>query len=421
MIDYEKHILADGLTLLLHSDSETPMVTVNTLYAVGARDENPNLTGFAHLFEHLMFGGTRRYPEYDTVVESMGGESNAFTNNDYTNYYITVPAGGLEQALDLEFDRMCGLDWSEKRLAVQQRVVTEEYNERYMNQPYGDAWLLLRPLCFKQSPYRWCTIGADIRHVAEATLDVVRDFFSRWYRPDNAIVAISGNIDCKRVFDMVSAMRSERNENTAGIRQRGFHSDRRYVKEPVQCEERRMEVERDVPSDALYKAYLMCGRTEADFVACDMISDILSNGKSSRLYTSLVREQQLFSEINAYVTGDYGEGLFVVTGRLNEGVSLEDGEKAVDAVLEQLVNDGVTNEDLGKVAGKYESTFVFSQYKASDRALSLCYYEWLGHTDWVNNEPDLYWQVTADDIQRVARTLFRKENSNVLWYKSKRK
>ena len=296
MIEFERHILDNGLTLLLHSDCETPMVTVNTLYGVGARVERPDRTGFAHLFEHLMFGGTLRYPEYDAAVETMGGESNAFTNNDYTNYYLTVPSGFLAEALDLEFDRMGGLDWSEERLAVQQRVVTEEYNQRYMNQPYGDAWLLLRPLCFKRSPYRWCTIGADIRHVAEATLDDVRCFFDRWYRPGNAIMAIAGNIDCAKVLEMIKnrgwGMRSDSDPNAS-------FGSRNYLSEPVQTAERRMEVTRDVPSDALYKAYVMCGRTAPDFVACDMISDILSNGKRSRLYNSLVRERQLFSEINA--------------------------------------------------------------------------------------------------------------------------
>lgn len=416
MIEFERHILDNGLTLLLHSDCETPMVTVNTLYGVGARDERPDRTGFAHLFEHLMFGGTLRYPEYDAAVETMGGESNAFTNNDYTNYYLTVPAGFLAEALDLEFDRMGGLDWSVERLAVQQRVVTEEYNQRYMNQPYGDAWLLLRPLCFKRSPYRWCTIGADIRHVAEATLDDVRIFFDRWYRPGNAIMAIAGNIDCAKVLEMIKnrgwGMRSDSDPNAS-------FGSRNYLSEPVQTAERRMEITRDVPSDALYKAYVMCGRTDPDFVACDMISDILSNGKSSRLYNSLVRDRQLFSEINAYVTGDQSEGLFVVSGKLNDGVDIADGEKAVDAELERLVSEGVSEDDLGKVAGKYESTFVYSQYKVSDRALALCCYEWLGHTEWVNSEPELYWQVTPADIRRVAAGLFKKEKSNVLWYRKK--
>ena len=417
MIDYERHILDNGLTLLLHSDRETPMVTVNTLYGVGSRDEHPSRTGFAHLFEHLMFGGTKRYQEYDAVVESLGGESNAFTNNDYTNYYLTVPSGYCEQAIDLELDRMCGLDWSGQRLQVQQRVVTEEYNQRYMNQPYGDVWLLLRPLCFKRSPYRWCTIGSDIRHVADATLDEVVAFFDRWYRPENAIMAVAGNMDCKRVLDLVSGMLCADVADTTICRRADFQDGRGYAVEPEQTGERRLEVSREVPGDALYKAYVMCGRTDADFVVCDMISDILSNGKSSRLYNALVRERQLFSEINAYVTGDRGEGLFVVSGRLNSGVNLAEAETAVDVELERLVNDGVSDDDIRKVAGKFESTFVYSHYKASDRALALCNYDWLGHVEWANHEPDLYWQVSADDVQRVAAKMFRKEKSNVLWYK----
>ena len=410
MVGYEKHIFDNGLTLILHHDGETPLVTVNTLYGVGSRNESPTRTGFAHLFEHLMFGGTKKYPDFDQAVECIGGESNAFTNNDYTNYYITAPSCYVERVLDIEFDRMCGLDWSEKRLAVQQRVVTEEYNQRYINQPYGDVWLLLRPLCFKQSPYRWCTIGADIRHVSEATLGDVRKFFDRFYQPCNAVMAIAGNIDIEQVYETMGRL-------YPGI---GGRTGKPFVqpdleKEPPQTEARRLEVKRDVPSDALYRAYVMCGRTEKDFVAFDMISDILSNGKSSRLYEKLVRDKQLFSEINAYVTGDCGEGLFVVSGKTNSGVSHEAAERAVDDELERMATELASDDDLQKVASKFESTFVYSQYKASDRALALCCYEWLKHIDWVNNEPELYRQVTPADIRRVAERCFAKERSNTLW------
>ena len=416
MVDYELHILDNGLTLLLHCDRETPMATVNTLYGVGSRDERPERTGFAHLFEHLMFGGTKRYPDYDSVVQMMGGESNAYTNNDYTNYYVTVPAGYLEQAIDLELDRMGGLDWSEKRLSVQQRVVTEEYNQRYMNQPYGDVWLLLRPLCFKRSPYRWCTIGADIRHVSEATLDDVKAFFERWYRPENAIMAIAGNIDCEKVLEMVQQHFVGDTSNNRSPYQHINTS----TTEPLQREERRLEVEREVPSDALYMAFVMCGRTDDDFVACDVISDLLSNGKSSRLYRSLVMEKRLFSEVNAYVTGDRGEGLFVVKGSLNEGVKLEDAEAAVKGELQKMREEKVTAEELEKVVSKYESTFVYSQYKASDRAAALCCFEWLGHIEWVNNEPELYRMVTPEKVRAVAEKLFQPQKANVLWIKTKK-
>lgn len=409
MVDYERHILESGLTLLLHRDTETPMVTVNTLWGVGSRDERHDRTGFAHLFEHLMFGGTKRFPDYDREVERMGGESNAFTNSDFTNYYLTVPAGYAEQAIELECDRMGGLDWSEKRLSVQQRVVTEEYNQRYINQPYGDVWLLLRPLCFTKSPYRWCTIGADIRHVADASLDDVRAFFARHYQPGNAIMSVAGNIDCERVLSAVSGQPSLASACKTPQYQRNT-----YEKEPQQTAARRLEVTRDVPSDAIYRAYTMCGRTDPDFVAYDIISDILSNGKSSRLYEHLVRQRQLFSEINAYVTGDCGEGLFVVSGKLNKGVDIDLAEQAIDEELERIATERVSDSDLDKVASKFETTFVYSQYKASDRALALCLYEWLGHTDWVNHEPDLYRQVTAADIQRVASQCFGKERSNTL-------
>lgn len=422
MIRYERHILDNGLTLLLHCDRETPMVTVNTLYGVGSRDENPERTGMAHLLEHLMFGGTRRYPDYDGVVQMMGGESNAFTNNDYTNYYVTVPAGYTEQAIDLEMDRMVnGLDWSEERLAVQQKVVTEEYNQRYMNQPYGDVWLLLRPLCFKQSPYRWCTIGADIRHVAEASLEEVRTFCERWYRPDNAIMAVAGNIDCNKVREMVSGFLAEPS-GKADCKVQGSRfkvEQRNYVREPEQREERRLVVEREVPSDAIYIAYCMCGRTEADFVTCDVISDLLSNGKSSRLYRSLVLEKKLFSEVNAYVTGDRGEGLFVAKGNLNEGVKPETAEAALKEELQRMRDELVTEDELEKVVSKYESTFVYSQYKASDRAAALCCFEWMGHLDWVNSEPDQYRKVTPAMVRTVAERLFAPQRENVMMVRKK--
>ena len=278
MIEYQRHTLDNGLRVLLHRDATTPLATVNLLYCVGARDESPDRTGFAHLFEHLMFGGTRQYPDYDLVVDSLGGENNAFTNNDFTNYYLTVPAANLRQALLLEADRMRG-DWNIEDghwnvLDVQRRVVTEEYNQRYINQPYGDVWMLLRPLCYKRHPYRWCTIGADIRHVQEATLQDVKPFFDRFYRPDNAILSIAGNIDFSETLRMVEEAFGDipRSNNPAPPDMRS----RIYPAEEPQHEARRLVADRPVPNDALYKAWVMCDRWDADFYAYDMLSDLLS-------------------------------------------------------------------------------------------------------------------------------------------------
>ncbi len=415
MIDYIRHTLDNGLRVLLHRDDTTPLATVNLLYCVGARDENPDRTGFAHLFEHLMFGGTRQYPDYDLVVDSLGGENNAFTNNDYTNYYLTVPAENLRQALLLEANRMRG-DWNIQDgqwsvLDVQRRVVTEEYNQRYINQPYGDVWMLLRPLCYKRHPYRWCTIGADIRHVQEATLQDVKPFFDRFYRPDNAILSIAGNIDTTEALRLV--------EEAFGSIPAGCTPPptdvrhRVYPTEEPQHEARKLVVERPVPNNALYKAWVMCDRWDADFYAYDMLSDLLSNGHSSRLYRRAVQELGLFSEINAYITGDLGPGLFAVSGKLCDGVEFSQAEEVIDSELERLRNEAVTPKEIEKVANKYENTFLFSQYKASDRALGLCYYEMLGHPELVNEEPQNYRRIPADTLARVAGNLTNERSSTL--------
>lgn len=411
MIEYCEHTLPGGLTLITHVDRTTPMVALNMLYRVGARNESPDRTGFAHLFEHLMFSGTRRFPDYDAEVNGMGGESNAFTNNDFTNYYLTVPADGLELALQLELDRMTGLDVSQRALDVQRQVVTEEYKQRYLNQPYGDVWMLLRGLCYKVHPYRWATIGADIRHVQEATLDDVRAFHARHYRPDNAILAVCGNFDSEqRVLDTISTLKAKSEKREA-------RSENVQLKaEPEQTGRRELEVCRNVPSDAIYKAYHMGGRLSDDYYVCDLMTDILSNGHSSRLYDHLVRRDGLMSEVNAYITSDVDPGLLVVTGKLAAGVTMERAEAAIDAELAALATDSVSAYELEKVQNHYESTFAFSQYKAADRAYSLCYYRMLGHTGWVNSEPDNYRRVTAGQLRATAGRIFRRENENVLYY-----
>lgn len=420
MIDWRKYILANGLTVLTHEAWDTPLTTVNVLYNVGARDEDPGCTGFAHLFEHLMFGGTERVPDYDAVVSSLGGENNAFTNNDITNYYVTVPVGGLQTALELEADRMEGLNLTQKVLEVQQKVVKEEYNQRYMNRPYGDMWLLLRSLCYQVSPYRWATIGADIRHVAEATLEDVQQFHEKFYRPDNAIVAIAAPLKHEEMVGM-----AERAFGTLLLPRkrvaeaRCFACEREYPQEPLQVAPRRLDVIREVPSDAVYMAWPMCDRYNSDFQASDLISDILGTGNSSRLYRGMVSEGRLVSEADACITGDVGQGLLMVSAKVREG---ENPEEIIDTIRKEtrrLTEETVDPYELEKVANRYESTFVFSQYKASDLATGLCYYTWLGDTSLVNREPERYRQVTPEGVQRAARRLFREENENILIIRKK--
>lgn len=406
MIKYHKYILSNGLTLIVHEEPSTPLVSINTLFGVGSRDEEPTRTGFAHLFEHLMFGGTKAVPDFDAVVNSLGGESNAMTGNDFTNYYLTLPAIYLEEALRLEADRMRGLDLSVKSLSVQQSVVTEEYHYRYINQPYGDAWLLLRPLCYKVHPYRWNTIGADIRHVQEATLGDVKSFFDKFYCPANAIIAVSGGVKKEEVVTLV-----EKHYGGIEAANRVVHS---LPEEPEQCEARRCDVERNIPSDAIYMAYHMCGRMEPDFMAADLVSDLLANGRSSRMFNALVKERKLFTEIDACVTGDMDPGLFVISGKLHDGVDVETAKAAVEEQLRLIAEEPVAEEELEKVVNKYEATFAFSHYKAIDCAMGLCYYDWLGKLELVNSEPDEYRTVTVNDIRRVASSVFGADRQSLL-------
>lgn len=411
MIQYNKFLLPNGLTVIVHEEHSTPLVTVNMLCGVGARNENPEKTGFAHLFEHLMFGGTVQYPDYDKVVASMGGDSNAFTNNDYTNYYLTVPAYHLEDALRLESDRLMGINISEESLRVQQQVVTEEYNQRYMNRPYGDVYLLLRPLCYIRHPYRWCTIGSDIKHVQEATLDDVRHFFDRYYSIDNIILSVAGDIHTDEAMELINKyFGSIKPVNAVPL------YDELPLVEPVQTQARTCTVHRPVPADAIYKAYVMADHTSLDYYVFDLLSDVLSNGNSSRLYNKYVKEKPLFADINAYITGEQSNGLFLVSARPASGVSIAEAERIIDEELRLLSQQPVSPSELEKVVNKFECNFAYSQYKVADRAFSLCHYEWLGNLDWVNDEPLEYRKVTSGDLQRVASSTFVPEKSNTLYY-----
>ena len=410
MLKYSRHTLPNGLRVLLHSDTTTPLVTLNLLYQVGSRDESPARTGFAHLFEHLMFGGTQRYPDFDRVVDSLAGESNALTNNDYTDYYMTLPAEGLDTALALEADRMWGyrrgLDsggtptqQQRKSLEVQKKVVTEEYHQRYLNQPYGDVWMLLRPLCYRRHPYRWCPIGADIRHVQEATHDEVHDFFDRYYTPDNAILSIAGNIDDAAALQLVqqhfAAIPPARSPLPPPAR-------RHYPPEPALRKPRHLSVVRDVPNAAFYMAWVMPSRHHRHFYACDALSDVLSTGHSSVLYQRMVQDEALLTEVNAYITGDLDRGLFVVQGKLRPGVDFARPEAIVREEIDKLSAHPVAAHELEKVANRYENTFLFSQYRPSDRAMALCYYEMLGDVALINHEPDHYRRLTPQALQEAA-------------------
>ena len=412
MIKFTRHTLDNGLTMICNTDTSTPFVSVNILYKVGARDEDHNRTGFAHLFEHLMFGGSKHIADYDYHVQKAGGDSNAFTNNDYTNYYITIPAPNIETALWLESDRMLALDFSQKSLDVQRNVVIEEFKQRYFNNPYGDIWLKLRPLAYKVHPYQWPTIGKNIDHIAGASLEEVEDFFHRFYAPDNAILSISGNITDEKALELV--------KKWFGDIPPARYKRKALPMEPQQTEERRLVCEHNkVPADAIYKVYHMGDRRSDNFYTCDTISDILSNGQSSRLYINLIKNGKLFSEVDAYITGDMDPGLFIFSGKLSEGIDIRQAEAAIDQEIEHFIKDEITVREVEKIIHKTEARISYSEISYQSKASNLAFFEFLGDVDLINTEGKRYNDITVDKIKTTARELFRKENCSTLWYLKK--
>ena len=408
MIKFERFTLDNGLKVITHSDPSTNIVAFNLLYNVGSRDESPERTGFAHLFEHLMFEGSRHIPSFDNPLQMVGGDNNAFTNNDITNYYITLPKENLETAFWLESDRMFGLDFSKKKLDIQKNVVIEEFNQRYLNQPYGDIYLLLRPLAYTMHPYQWATIGKDISHIKNASLQEVKDFFYHHYAPNNAILSVAGNIT-KNEIEILA------NKWFGPIESRNIKA-RNLPKEPKQLQARSLTVNRQVPFNAIYKAFHMSSKLHPDYYTTDLISDLLANGNSSRLYQNLSKERHLFSDINAYISGDIDEGLFVVAGKLMKGISIDEAENAINEELLKIGTDEISNYELEKVKNKFESVYQFGQLNALNKAMELAYQELLGDANRINQEIDNYRKVTKTDIKKVAKELFNVNNSSTLYY-----
>lgn len=409
MIDYNKYILPNGLRLLHHEDRSTPMVALNIVYDVGARDEHPDKTGFAHLFEHLMFGGSVNIPEYDTPAQAAGAENNAWTNEDVTCYYIALPRQNVEMAFWLESDRMLSLAFSEKSLQVQKQVVIEEFKQRCLNQPYGDLSHLLKSLAYRVHPYAWPTIGKDPAHIEQATLDDVKDFFYRFYAPNNAVLSVSGHISFEEAVRLT--------EKWFGPIERRPVAVRHLPQEPPQTAARFLEVERPVPSDAIYKVYRICGRTDANYPACDMLSDILAHGRSARLFQRLVMDKQYFSEINAYVSGNTDPGLLQVVGKPVPGLSLMDADRIIQEELAKVYTEPIEERELEKLKNKYESNDLFSNLNYLNKATNLGLFEVLGDAEMINQEVDKYRAVDAQQLQEVAREVLREENCSTLYYR----
>ena len=411
MIQFERFTLSNGLKLLIHKDASTPMAVVNVLYDVGARDEKESQTGFAHLFEHLMFGGSINIPDYDEPLQLAGGENNAYTTNDLTNYYCQLPAENLETAFWLESDRMLSLAFSEKSLDVQRKVVSEEFKEHYLNKPYGDVWHKMREMAYKVHPYKWMTIGKELKHIEEAQLQDVKNFFTKHYNPANAILVVAGNVETEKVLKLA--------EKWFGTIPSGEKYIRSLPKEPQQTTARRLEVKADVPIDAFIKTWHMGSRLERSYYVADLITDILGGGASSRLFQKLVKEQQLFSNLDCYHFGSIDTGLLTIEGKLVKGVSIEKAEAAVEAELQQLKETLVDEKELQKVKNKTESTILFEDMSVMSRANSLAFYELLGDAQLMNDELEKYQSITAEELRAECERIFDERNSNTLYYLAK--
>lgn len=411
MIAFKEFTLENGLRVIVHEDPTVQIAVLNILYDVGSRDEDPNKTGFAHLFEHLMFGGSKNIPNFDEPLQKVGGENNAFTNTDITNYYLTVPAANIETGFWLESDRMLSLSFDPQVLEVQRKVVIEEFKQRYLNQPYGDVWLKLRPLTYLKHPYQWATIGKEISHIENATMDDVRNFFFKHYAPDNAILVVAGNVTVDQVKKL--------SEKWFGPIPRQNVSKRNLPVEPPQKYKRTLDVEAKVPASSIYKSYHMPGRFDDDYYPIDLLSDVLSRGQSSRLYRKLVKEKEIFTSISSFVMGTIDPGLLVINGRVKKEIDLKDAEGEVDAIVNEVIQNGVEEEELRKVKNQAYSTLEFGEVEVMNRAMNLAFAKLSGNAELVNQEAQDIEAVTLDDISRVAKKVLREDNASVMYYHAK--
>ncbi len=408
MIHFEQFVLQNGLKVIVHEDHSTPMAVVDVMYDVGARDEDPAKTGFAHLFEHLMFGGSVNIPTYDEPLQAAGGENNAYTTNDLTNYYCQLPAENIETAFWLESDRMLSLAFGDKSLEVQRKVVCEEFKEHYLNKPYGDVWHKMRNLAFTTHPYKWMTIGAELSHIENASLNDVKQFFFKHYTPANAILVVAGHVTTGQVKELA--------EKWFGDIPSGKKYIRTLPQEPPQHTARRLEVHAKVPIDAIYKCWHIYSRLDRRYYIIDLLSEILGGGASSRLYQSLVKEKQLFSNIECYHFGTIDAGLLTIDGKLVKGVSMQDAEAAIEEELEKLKSTVIEEKELEKVKNKTESLIAFEDMSLMSRANSLAFYTLLGDTSMINDELQKYQVVTPADIKNEAIAIFDPGNSNIMYY-----
>lgn len=410
MINVERFTLSNGLRVLHHYDTNTRMTALNILYDVGSKDDSPERTGFAHLFEHLMFGGSVNIPDFDLPLQLAGGENNAWTSNDITNYYTIAPTHNIETAFWLESDRMLELEFSQHSLDVQRNVVIEEFKQRNLNQPYGDIYQLIRPVVYKHHPYRWPVIGRRVEDIENATLDEVKSFYYSHYAPNNAILCVSGNIRAEQVQSLCEKWFAPIPHREVAVRN--------LPVEPAQTEARSIEVIRDVPLDALVKVYRMCERRGEQYHACDLLSDVLGTGASSRLHKELVLNKHLFNSIDASISGEIETGMFIINGKLNKGVSIEEGEKAIEEEILRIQQDSITEREINKVVNSFEAEHLVSNLNYADKAANLAYHELIGSAEDINTEVDRYKNLTPSDIQQAAQDVLKQHNCTTLYYRS---
>lgn len=412
MIKYKQVVLDNGLTVLVNRDRASKLAAVNILYKVGARNEAEDKTGFAHLFEHLMFRGTHSVPEFDVPVQMACGENNAFTNNDYTDFYITLPKENLSTALWLESDRMRNLNLSHEACQTEKMVVIDEFKQRYLNQPYGDESRLLHDLCYKVHPYRWSTIGISPEHIERATLEDVHTFYSRHYRPSQAILSISADIDEDEMIDLAAKYFAEIEDTGGEIIP--------VPQEPAQTEPRRLEVERDVPATDIDIAFHIGDRLSREFFLGDLCSDLLAGGESSRLVNRLVKERGLFTAVNAYISGSLDPGLFIIKGRLMPNTTEQEAEDALWSELRELMQGNISDYELEKVKNKFEANMLMGEINVMNKAMNLGFYAMTGNIELINQEADIYRSITRDEVRQFAQKVFTPENSSTLIYRAKR-
>lgn len=412
MVKFNRYQLDNGLRIIIHEDMSTPMVAVNILYDVGSRDEDPDRTGFAHLFEHLMFSGSKHIADFDTPLQLAGGENNAFTNSDITNFYDILPAENVEIALWLEADRMQDLAFDQRGFDVQKKVVVEEFKETCLNIPYGEAWHKLSAMAYQTHPYQWPTIGKTPDHISTSSLEDARAFFLQHYAPNNAIIVLAGNITADNGYALVKKW-------FGGIPTK-MVAKRQLPQEEKQTSKMASRVQDAIPAEAIYLGFHIGGRMDPDYYACDILSDILGNGRSSRFYQRLYKGKDIFSTIDAYISGTADPGLFLIDGKLSDKHSIEDGLQAIWIELNDIKTNGVTEDELAKVKHKIESSLCFSEVSVLNRAMSLAFFEAMGDASMINHQKEKYQNVNLKQIQELANQIFVDDNCNELVYEHNR-